>query len=191
MGTNSAKTNRQSSTTFLKSLGSNRKLGMLAFVVVFGAIAASIIFSSSAAPKPRSSGTSGPSIYVTPASQKISYSSDFTLQVWEDSLSQPVNAVQANLIYSDSAFSVVDIDSSGSAFSVQAQSGVSNGIISIGRGNMTALTGKQLVANVTLRPKMTSGKTTINFASGTILSSADTNKNILKSTFGGNYSFSR
>lgn len=193
MGTQSSKTNKRSIVAALKKLGFNKKLGLMAFVAIFGVVAASIIISSQAATRPHKPGGNvyGASVYLTPSAQKVSANTNFSFQIWEDSLTQPVNAVQTNLTYDSRYFDFVDIDSSGSAFEIQALSAGSNGTIAVARGHVGELKGKQLVATITLKAKSSSGKTNITFAPGTMLSSKDTNQDILQSKIGGTYSFSR
>ncbi len=102
------------------------------------------------------------------------------VSVWEDSGNQPVNAVQASIEYPANKFTYVSSDGSRSAFEIQAQNTGKDGKIVIARGHKGSLTGRQLVAVVSLKTKNGSGNATLRFNNDTHLVSADTNQDILK-----------
>jgi hypothetical protein len=131
-----------------------------------------------------------PTIYLSPQTKSYAQGTTFTVELREDSGSQLVNAVQANLSYPADKLDFVSIDTTGSAFGTQAQNDGGNGQIAIARGNTTAQTGNQLIAKITFKTKTTAGTLTVPFVSGTQLVSSSTNKNILSSlsaTGGGSY----
>jgi hypothetical protein len=115
-----------------------------------------------------------------------------TVQVWEDSGLSTINAVQANLAYPLSKLNLVKIDSTSTAFGVEAQSSGGNGVINIARGSTTPLSGKQLVATLNFTPLTSTSKqrstASVTFTTGTALLSDVTNLDILAATYGGSYS---
>jgi hypothetical protein len=183
------------SASLKQKLTKMRYINLVAFIAVFAAIAGSVVlFSSQAAPKNRGGGSNStvPTISITPSSQKnISPTNTLTLGIWEDSQSTPVNAVQANLTYDAKVFDFVNIDAAVSAFEIQAQAFGSNGTINIARGHVGNLTGKQLIAYITLKPKLSNVKSSrVDFAGDTILTSS-TGTDVIKSKIGGIYSIGR
>jgi len=155
------------------------------FAVIFVVIGGYIILKSLAA--------TPPAVYLTPASSAVNTTTDFTVQIMEDSGSVPVNAVQANLTYPTNLLDVVSIDTSGSAFTTIAESTAANGNIRIGAGVATGADGKineQLVATIHFKSKSTAGTATVNFAAGTELVESVNNDVILgglDNTTGGTY----
>jgi hypothetical protein len=158
------------------------------FCVIFAAVGAYIIWRSLAAPPP-------PTVYLSPASQTLGGSTNFTVEIRENSGTASVNAVQANLTYDSSLIDYVSVDDTGSAFPTPAQTTGGAGSIQIGRGTScsttcASFTGDQLVTTITFRTKTTSGAANVAFTTGTILASSTTNLDILGSltaTAGGTY----
>lgn len=127
------------------------------------------------------------SLYLSPASTSVSQDTILVISIREDSGSEPVNAVQANLTYPADLLTFVSIGSS-SAFRIAAQSSGGNGSVEIARGALPAVSGNQLVASVRFKAKVGSGKANISFASGSSVLSAKSNANVMTSSPGGNYS---
>jgi plastocyanin len=132
-----------------------------------------------------SSGKSG-KLYLKPASASAHIGNSVTFEVWVDSGSQAVNAVQANLTYSSDKFDFNSIDSKGSAFEVQAMSTGGDGKISIARGHIGDLTGHVLVAKVVLVAKAKGGAN-ISFAQGSALVTSKSHTDILSDKTGSTY----
>ncbi len=155
------------------------------FAVIFVVIGGYIVLKSLAA--------TPPAVYLTPASSAVNTTTDFTVQVMEDSGSVPVNAVQANLTYPTNLLDVVSIDTSSSAFTTVAESTVANGNIRIGAGVATGAAGKtneQLVATIHFKSKSAAGTATVNFTAGTELVESVNNSVMLgglDNTTGGTY----
>lgn len=84
------------------------------FFAACAVVAGYIIISSHAAPAP-------PTIYLNPSSQVVGPNGTITVQVRENSGTTAVNAAQANFSYPTSLVSFQSLDTSGSAFSIQAQ----------------------------------------------------------------------
>jgi hypothetical protein len=131
-----------------------------------------------------------PTIYLNPLTKSYAVGATFTVELREDSGSQQVNAIQANLTYPTDKLEFVSIDATGSGFSTQAQNDGGNGQIAIARGSTTAQSGNQLIAKITFKAKTATGSVTVPFVSGTQMVSSATNRNILSSlssTGGGSY----
>src|SRR3569833_2031028 len=86
-------------------------------------------------------------LYLSPSSGSVANGDTISVGIRENSGSQAVNGVQANLTYPASLFDVANIISS-SAFSIVAQNSYGNGSIQLGRGALPSVTGDQLVATV-------------------------------------------
>ncbi|MGZ6005605.1 MAG: cohesin domain-containing protein, partial [Candidatus Saccharimonadales bacterium] len=110
------------------------------------------------------------SMSLSPASTSASIGSTFTISVYENSGSNPVDTAQANLSYSSNLIDFVSISSS-SAFPIVAQSSGGNGSVVIARGATpgASLTGSQLIATVRFKAKASSGNASVSFASGSTI----------------------
>jgi hypothetical protein len=132
-----------------------------------------------------------PNLALSPSSGIVSAGSTLAVQIWEDSGTNTVNAVQVNLTYPIDKLNFVKIDSTNTAFGVEAQSMGGNGTIAIARGNTTALQGRQLVATLNFTPLNATSKhrssATVSFSPGTVLLSSVSNSDILAATYGGTY----
>jgi hypothetical protein len=124
------------------------------------------------------------SLYFSPGTYSVQNGNLVTVNVYENSGSEPVNAVQANFSYPTSGLEFMYITSS-SAFGIAAQSTGSGGTVQIGRGAMPNVTGAQLVATVTFKAVASSGTATLAFSGGSNVVSANTNSNIMTSSPGG------
>jgi hypothetical protein len=146
---------------------------MVAFALLISVAGYFIIFSKAAPPPP--------TIYLNPASLVVGANGTFTIDVRENSGATAVNAVQANFTYPTSLLTFVSIDTTTSAFSVQAENSAASGQVKLGRGTTTAVTGDQLVGKVTFQAGATGGAANLAFNSGTALVSSSTNQDILGS----------
>ncbi len=169
----------------------NRSFGVkrflpLGFIIIFAAVAGAIIFQASAAPR----NSNMVSLSLDPSSQRVSNGTVLTVAIWENSNNIGVNAVQADLKYSADKFDFVSIDSAGSAFEIEAQAKGGDGTITIGRGHVGSLTGKQLVAKINLRAKSADGKANISFTSRSKILKASDSSNILQQSKDASYRLS-
>jgi hypothetical protein len=112
-------------------------------------------------------------LYLSPASQSINQGTNFTVQVRENSNTDPVSVVQALLTYDAAKLDFVSLDSPpvGTQFTWEIEGGVVGGSIRIVRGAVLStppqiITGDQLVATVTFRAKYAPGATAVSFAAG-------------------------
>jgi hypothetical protein len=122
---------------------------------------------------------SGPSLSFSPATQGLKAGETLLLSVWEDSGDKEVNAVQAKFSFPTDKFDFVGIKTDGSAFEIEAQSSHQDGEITLARGHVGALTGRQLVATVELRSKESAGTASIKFINNSHLVSSVDNQDIL------------
>jgi hypothetical protein len=142
-----------------------------------------------------------PNLSLSPSSQNVAAGSTLAVQVWEDSGIQSANAVQANMSYPIDKLNFVGIDTTNSAFGVEAQSSGGNGVINIARGSTSPISGRQLVATVKFtclsaassstakhRASSSAATATVSFTDGTVLLSDVSNSNILAATYSGTYS---
>lgn len=177
------KTKSLEKTSFVSKLRANP----MAFVFVFVFAIAGTIFLYQSYAAPPSKTVSGTKIYFSPSSGTARIGSNYTVEVREDSLSTTINAVNAEISYDPSKFSVAGIDASGSAFEFKFIEDNANGLIRIARGTTNPKSGDQLVAKVTLTPVSKTRKTTLTFNAETALASADTSTNTLQNKLNGSY----
>lgn len=124
---------------------------------------------------------------ISPASGSVVQGNNLTVGIYEDSGTDQVNAVQANLSYPASQLSFVSIDASTSAFEINAEGSGGAGSVRIGRGTTTPVSGKQLVAYVTFSATASSGTAAVTFASGSgVVRSSDSSYETL-TTVPGSY----
>lgn len=72
----------------------------------------------------------------------------FTVDVYEDSGSEMVNAVQTNIMY-PASLKVSTVSTVGSVFDIEAEQENSNGMVKIARGTVSPVSGSQKVATIT------------------------------------------
>jgi hypothetical protein len=124
---------------------------------------------------------------LSPASSSVTQGNILTVSIYENSDDEPVNAATATLSYPTDKLDFVSISSS-SAFAIVAANSGGGGTVSIDRGALPAVTGRQLVASVRFSAKTNSGSAAVTITSGTVVS-ANSNSNIMSGSSGGNYTF--
>lgn len=135
-----------------------------------------------------SSAASSATMYLTPSSKTVAIGETFTVDIYEDSGSQDVNAAKADLTYDANVLEYISVTSS-SAFSIAAATSGGGGNVTIDRGAIPAVTGPQVVATVTFKGKA-GGTSAVNFGAGSRVlanSGPQANQNILTNTTGGSY----
>jgi hypothetical protein len=126
----------------------------------------------------QASGTA--TLSMSPASTSVLPGNNFVITIHEDSGSDSVNAVQANLSYS-SNLTFVAITSTPD-FSIDAQSSGGGGSVKIGRGTTTPVSGDHEVAQVSFKASG-SGTATVSFAAGSaVVRSSDNSAEALTFT---------
>ncbi|MGZ6004720.1 MAG: hypothetical protein ACXWLH_01070 [Candidatus Saccharimonadales bacterium] len=131
--------------------------------------------------------SSSPSLSLSSSQLKPQPGSEVSVNIWEDSGSSPINAVQADITYPIDSFVVVDIDGAKSAFEIQAQNSFKDGSIIVARGHKGNLTGRQFVATIKLKVTGKAGQTSLTFSDGSSLLDSTKNTNILNKTTGLNF----
>jgi hypothetical protein len=109
------------------------------------------------------------SLYVSPASGAVAVGSIIPVQIRVNSGSDPVNAIQANLTYNSAQLGYQSVDSTGSAFSLMANTQTAPGTIKLARatgGGESPVSGDNLFATVYFKALTTAGTSSIAIAAG-------------------------
>jgi hypothetical protein len=125
-------------------------------------------------------------LYMSPASGTALQGNTLTLDIRENSGTEPVNAVQANFTYPASLLRFNSIASS-SAFDIAAQSSGGSGLVKIARGASTPVSGDQSVATVSFTVVADTGTATLAYSSGSMVVSSNTNADITTSSPGASF----
>lgn len=114
-------------------------------------------------------------------SQNATLSSGQTVTVYVkiDSGTNPVNAVQVNILYPANKLDFVSIDALKSAFDIQAENNGGGGIVKMGRGIIKPVSGEQLVATVNFRAQEATRLSELTIAPGSAIVRSIDNVNIL------------
>ena len=134
--------------------------------------------------------TGAATLSVSPATAIVANGSAFSVQVYEDSGTATVNAVQANLTYPANSLTLTSISTTGTSFPLEAQSSGSGGTITMARainGGTSPVTGKQLVATLNFTSSMTTGSATVDFTTGSAVVSSVDNTALVLTTQSGTY----
>jgi hypothetical protein len=129
------------------------------------------------------------SITLSPGSDTVAPGGTLSVNVFEDSGAEPVNAAKITINYPADKFDFVRI-SPGSVFDVGAISSGGSGSVQIERGATSPQTGSHLVATVSLKAKVNTGGASLAIASGSILVSANDHNALTTSLGSANYAFS-
>lgn len=129
--------------------------------------------------------TESVNLYISPSSQRAPVGQEFTMAVWADTKGNPVTAVQANLEFDANRIEFLSVDSNSSAFSVEAQSTIDNGVVKIARGSFTPVNGNVFVANVKFRALSKTRSSQVSFAGGSQLINSNPIQDILEVTIPG------
>lgn len=128
------------------------------------------------------------SLYLDPASATVNEGDTFDVDVRVDTDGENVNAVEAVLEYSTSQVSFTSIDSSASAFEIEANETGGSGEVTISRGTTTPQSGDLFLSTVTFEA-ITGGETaniTFNETDSDVVRESDS-QDILATTTGGAY----
>lgn len=104
-------------------------------------------------------------LYLTPDSNNVRPGEVMAVKVNLDTQGEPVNAVSAFISYSEDKLEVAWIKDWGSAFSINAESIATAGLIKISRGNITGVNGKINIATVGFKGKSL-GTANVSFVDG-------------------------
>ena len=116
-------------------------------------------------------------LYLTPASGNFTVGETFGLEIRENSNSEQVNAVQADLAFTGNLH-FVSVDATGTAFGVDAQKSGGIGYATIARGSTSPVTGDKLVAKVNFKV-VAGGTAYIEMKSSSAVVSSAENRNIV------------
>jgi|GEM_PF-2640689 len=129
------------------------------------------------------------SMSMTSSATNATTDETVTVTIIEDSGSESINAVQANLSYPANSLQYVSTNDS-AAFPIDAQTAVNNGTIQLARGAYTPVRGSQPVAVLTFKVLGSTGTAAMAFAGGTAVVSATSNTNIVTNETGKSLSLS-
>ena len=118
-----------------------------------------------------------------------SYQKDSTLKVRINSTStDPVNAVQADLIYDQANLEFISVDTSATSFTFYCSNTGGDGSVKISCANTSPLTGTKVVADVNFKVLAGSGTTAITFASSSAIVRPSDGQNVWNgNSSGGTY----
>lgn len=139
-------------------------------------------------PTSKAAGTA--TLSLSPSTQSVNQGSNFTVQIRENSGTEPINAVQANLSYDTAKLTFVSIDNIDdgiSSFDLEFEKVGGGGSIKIARASTTPKTGVQVVAVVTFTAKISPGLTNVSFTTGSMVVRSTDHTDILGGTTGGTY----
>jgi hypothetical protein len=130
------------------------------------------------------------SLTLQPASGSVTKGSNLSVTIHENSGSEQINAVEADLTYDQSSLQFVSIDTSTSAFDLGGPASGGSGSVKIARAkSATSLTDDQVVAIVNFTTLVGSGSTDISFANSCqIIRTSDYSDVWDGNTTGGTYS---
>jgi chitodextrinase len=130
---------------------SSRRLPALLFAVVFASLGVYILAFTHAA--------TAVNLSLSPASSAVNLGSNLTVTVSENSNTSSVYAVLASLSYDKTKLQFVSIDTSATAFGVEAESSGGNGTVTLARGvsGGASVTGTKVVGAVTFKAIATGG----------------------------------
>lgn len=123
------------------------------------------------------------SISMVPSVTSATTNETVTVTITEDSGTEPVNAVQANLSYPASSLQYVSAANS-TAFPIDAQTVANNGTLQLARGAYSPVTGSQSVAVLTFKILGSTGTAALAFMSGTAVVSSTSNTDIVSNEAG-------
>ena len=127
------------------------------------------------------------SMSVSPGSGSYNPGNTLTVSVYVNSGGQNVNAVQADFTYPAGLLQYQSINSSGSAFSIDASSTGGSGSVSIARGNISGVSGSSLLVAQVSFQVLSAGTAAISFSGSSAVVSSSSNQDILGSKSGGSY----
>ena len=132
------------------------------------------------------------SIRFVPTTSNVNIGSTVQVAIWENSGTDAINAVQADVVYDPTKLQYVGVSEVGSAFTIVAATQTSSGAVSIARGRaggMAPVTGDQLVTTLTFKA-LSAGSTPLSFSSTSALVSSSANTNVLVSRISSNLGLS-
>lgn len=151
------------------ALQRNQKWAAIVLTSVLVVVGVYLLIFAKAATPPTPAAGSGASLSLSPASGSYQSGASFTVDLYEDSGVQEVNAVDIGLSYDSTKLQYISASTSSSSFTPAAAPAASGGTLvitsyvnpgTISSGNVT---GKQQVASITFKALAASGSPTISF----------------------------
>lgn len=128
--------------------------------------------------------------YLNPLEVSLKTGDTLDVQIRENSYGNTVNALQANVSYSDTLLQFNSADTTGGAFTTTVQNTGGSGLFQLGVAVLGgSVTGDQLVGTIHFTA-LASGTASLTFATGSGIASADTNTNICNQQVGASYTIS-
>lgn len=124
------------------------------------------------------------SLSFAPSMTTVNIGDTVTVAVRENSGTDLVNAVEADVRFDATKLQYVSLDETGSAFGIAAATDVSTGALNIARGRtggLAPVAGDQLVTTITFKA-LAPGSVALSFASSSALVRSSDNVNVLAST---------
>lgn len=180
----SKNTKKNKKNNFLKRFTASNKLNPFVFIIAFAIIGLLAFQLIGAAPKNK---VNGVSLQLNPTSKNVKVGEEFSVQINVDTAGKAINAVQSNLAYDKNSIEYISADTASGAFEFTAQAEGGNGSVKVAVGNVTPLTGKQLVATVKFKGIKSANKTAIQFTADSQVAEASTSDNVLVSRVNGTY----
>jgi len=127
------------------------------------------------------------SMFVDPVGGTYNVGDTVTVTIKENSNTDPINGVQADLKYSKDTLEFQSFDTGSSAFSVEADKKAADGAITMTRGTIDPVTGEKEIVKVNFKA-IAAGTATVEVATTSVLASSVTaNTNVLSRFEGSAY----
>jgi hypothetical protein len=156
----------------------SKMFAAVSFIIIFALVGAYILMVSLAA--------GNATFTLSPASSTPSLGSTLTITIQENSSSELINAVEADLTYDQTKLQFVSIDTSVGPFNITAQKTGGSGTVKISVAASPSISGTQTVATVTFNT-IGVGTTAVSFAGTSVIVRASDATNILGTSTGGSY----
>jgi chitodextrinase len=123
-------------------------------------------------------------MYLAPSTMNVNIGDTVTVGIRENSVTDLVNAVEADIRFDANKLQYVGVDETGSAFGLVAATAVSTGSVNIARGvngGTAAVSGDQLVTTVTFKA-LAAGSVPVTFAATSVVVRSSDSTNVLAAT---------
>jgi hypothetical protein len=163
------------------ALANSSKINFILAAIIAACVAIAGLFVFLALASPTTS------LYMQPSSGTHNSGNIITVDIRTNTGGENINAVQANFSYPADYLQYQSIDSTGSAFGIDASSTAGNGSVSIARGNISNVNGNVLIAKVKFKVLSKSGKASLGFTAGSAVVRSSDSENALSTTSGATY----
>ena len=126
-------------------------------------------------------------LYLTPSQGTYNVGDTLVVTIREDSLTTPVNSVQADLTYPTAQLQYVSTSTTGSNFTTTVSNSGGGGTVQLSMGILaSSLTGDQFMAQITFNV-VGSGAAAVAFAAGDGIARASDATDVCQAKLGANY----